>query len=448
MLTSSLWETIGRASLIICRTCAKWHTCRALRMYPPPLLGGFWKGVHIRQIHTGEQSFRVPERNMMQMLRHLGMAAITMALLSGCSSTWLPHSGPSRDTVVKESEKGGVLLVDVSDAAARKLLASQRRTLFSDVLPPDGALSYVVGRGDVLEISVLEAPPGVLFANALVDARGASAGAARATAFPEQMINSAGTITVPFAGTLRVEGMTLQQIEAAIAERLRGKANQPQVVVRLVRNASSTVTVVGEVGRSIVVPLTPRGERLLDVIAEAGGVRQPVNKTSVQITRGERVATLPMETVITDPRQNIPLRPGDVITALHQPLSLSVLGATGKNEELNFEVQGITLAQALARAGGLQDNRANATGVFIFRFEDAAVFETVEPLPLSADGRVPVIYSINLLDPATFFVAQNFPMRNRDVLYVANADAANLQKFLNVVGSVIYPFDVINRIRQ
>ena len=144
------------------------------------------------------------------------------------------------------------------------------------------------------------------------------------------MVTSAGTITVPFVGALRVEGQTLQQVEAAIAERLKGKANQPQVIVRLVRNASSTVTVVGEVGRSMLMPLTPRGERLLDALAEAGGVRQPVNKMSVQITRGDRVVTLPLETVIQDPRQNIPLRPGDVITALHQSLSMSVLGATGR----------------------------------------------------------------------------------------------------------------------
>ena len=68
--------------------------------------------------------------------------------------------------------------------------------------------------------------------------------------------------------------------------------------------------------------------------------------------------------------------------------------------------------------------------------------------PLARDGQVPVVYTINLKDPASFFIAQNFPMRNKDVLYVANAQATELQKFLNLVGSVIYPFDVINRIAQ
>jgi polysaccharide export outer membrane protein len=261
------------------------------------------------------------------------------------------------------------------------------------------------------------------------------------------MVSSQGTITVPYAGTIKAEGRTLEQIAAAVAVGLNGKANQPQAVVRLVRNASLNVTVVGEVASSQRVPLTPRGERLLDALAAAGGVRQPVNKMSVQITRGSRVATLPLQTIIQDPKQNVLLRGGDVVTALHQPLSLMVLGAVTKNEELSFETQGISLAQALARIGGLLDQRADAAGLFIFRFEDADLSKNANPA-LVRDGKVPIVYSVSLKDPTTFFVAQNFPMRNKDVLYVANAPAAELQKFLNLLSSIVYPFDAIYRFGQ
>ena len=383
----------------------------------------------------------------MQWLRSAGALVLAMPLLAGCASsaTWLPASGPSRQQVVEENSRGSILLVEVTGPVARQLMAGQRKLMFSEALASDAALAYTVGRGDVLEVTVWEAPPALLFSAQAPDPRAASS-AIRAAAFPEQMVTSAGTITVPFVGPLRVEGQTLQQVEAAIAERLRGKANQPQVVVRLVRNASSTVTVVGEVTRSTLVPLTPRGERLLDALAEAGGVRQPVTKMSVQITRGDRVVTVPLETVIQDPHQNIPLRPGDVITALHQSLSMSVLGATGKNEEMSFEAPGITLAQALGRFGGVQDNRADAGGVFIFRFEDPAVFGPQQPpLPVNEDGRVPVVYRVDLKNPGTYFVAQGFPMRNHDVVYVANASSTELQKFLNVLVSLVYPFDVIVR---
>jgi polysaccharide biosynthesis/export protein len=217
--------------------------------------------------------------------------------------------------------------------------------------------------------------------------------------------------------------------------------------VRLTRNANSNVTVVGEVTSSARIPLTPRGERLLDALAAAGGVRQPVpvGKITIQITRGTIVQALALDTIIRDPKQNIVLQPGDVITALFQPLSFTVLGATGKNEEINFEAQGITLAQALARAGGLQDTRADARAVFIFRFEDPQALEWAIPPKITPEGKVPVIYQVNLKNPASFFVAQSFPVNNKDILYVSDAPAAEMQKFLNILTSSIYSVDrVIN----
>ena len=333
----------------------------------------------------------------------------------------------------------GIQLVDVNDAVARRVLSRQRQSLFSEVFDATAQSGYVIGAGDVIEVSVWEAPPAALFGSGAIDPRGGPS-TTRVTALPEQMVNSNGSVNIPFAGQIMAAGRTPQQIEAEIIQRLKGKANQPQVLVRMIRNNTANVTVVGEVANSTRMPLTARGERLLDALAAAGGTRQPVNKMTLQLTRGTQVQALPLDTIIRDPRQNIVLQPGDVVTSLFQPLSFTALGATGKNEELNFEAQGISLAQALARVGGVQDARADAQGVFIFRLESPAALDlqgkTVAPTP---QGKVPVIYRMNLRDPATFFVAQSFPMKDKDLLYVSNAPAAELQKFLNVIFSTIYP---------
>ena len=371
-----------------------------------------------------------------------GIFAITFAmLLSGCSTfpAWLASSGPSVAQVVEqENVDSPIPVVEVSDAVARRVLAAQRADSFAEVLSAKAPPGYVVGAGDVLEVSVWEAPPAALFGAAVVDPR-AGLTTTRQTTFPEQIVNTDGVINVPFAATVPVAGKTPQQIEADLVMRLKGKANQPQVLARVIRNATQNVTVVGEVAASTRMPLTAKGERLLDAVAAAGGVRQPVGKITLQLSRGGKVMAMPLDSVIQDPKQNVYLQPGDVVTALFQPLSFTALGATGKNEELNFEAQGITLAQALGRMAGVRDNQADARGVFIFRFEEPGVVKAEgQPLPQTPEGKVPVVYRVDLKDPRAFLVAQNFPMKNKDVVYVANAPAAELQKFLNILSSTVF----------
>ena len=131
---------------------------------------------------------------------------------------------------------------------------------------------------------------------------------------------------------MRAAGRTLAQIERDIVGRLRGKANAPQAIVRISRNATATVTVVGEVANAARQPLTPRGERLLDALALAGGTRQPVDKMTVQLTRGDVVRTMALQEVIQNPRHNVVLQRDDIVTAIFQPFSFTVLGAAGRNE--------------------------------------------------------------------------------------------------------------------
>ena len=362
-------------------------------------------------------------------------------MMGGCATfpDWLPSYGPSVAQVVEQEKiELPIPVVEVSDAVARRVLAAQRADSFAEVLSAKAPPGYVVGAGDVLEVSVWEAPPATLFGVAVVDPR-AGLTSTRQTTFPEQIVNVDGVINVPFAGTVPVAGKTPQQVEADLVQRLKGKANQPQVLVRVIRNSTSNVTVVGEVAASTRMPLTAMGERLLDAVAAAGGVRQPVGKVTLQVSRGGKVMAMPLDSVIQDPKQNVYLQPGDVVTALFQPLSFTALGATGKNEEVNFEAQGITLAQALGRMAGVRDTQADARGVFIFRFEEPGVVKAEgQPLPQTPEGKVPVVYRVDLKDPRAFLVAQNFPMKNKDVVYVANAPAAELQKFLNILTSSIF----------
>ncbi len=364
---------------------------------------------------------------------------------SGCAL--LPGSGPSTGQITRAAKApsasdAGIAIIDVNDAVAREIVAGNRQVPFSESLGEGQPIGSVIGKGDVLDIGIWEAPPAALFGVAGGATQLTASGAtARGTSLPEQMVDSDGQITVPFVGRIQAAGRTPQEIGREINRRLIGKAYQPQTIVRLVRNLAANVTVVGDVATSARVPLTARGERILDVLATAGGVKQPVGKMVIQITRGTSVSTLPLETVIRDPRQNVRLQPDDVMTLLFQPYSFTALGAVGRNGELPFEATGLTLAQAIGRVSGLDDARANAKGAFIFRFERPEALpqnlrQLGKPTP---DGKIPVIYRINLKDPATLFVAQSFPMQDKDVLYVSNAPLPDFQKFLGAIFSTILP---------
>ena len=371
------------------------------------------------------------------------LLALCLAL-SGCGG--FGASGPSSSRIGKAGQttvsQAPIQIVNLDDAVARQVSAAAGQVSFSERFEGARPVGSVLGPGDLVDVTIWEAPPAVLYGPGVAELRTSAANnsTARSTTIPEQMIDGNGRLTIPFAGTLTAAGRTPRQVEQLIAAQLTGKANQPQVIVRLVRNATANVTVVGEVNNSTRLSLSPKGERLLDAVAAAGGVRQPVGKTMIQVSRAGRVVAMPLEAVIKDPFQNIVLAPDDVVTAYYQPFSFTALGAVTKNAEIPFEATGLTLAQALGRVGGLSDDRANARGVFIFRLENPAALGAPQPegIRLTPDGKVPVIYRVDLKNPASFFVAQGFPIRNGDVLYVSNAPVADLQKFVNIVSSMAF----------
>jgi polysaccharide export outer membrane protein len=373
----------------------------------------------------------------MHLTTTLACFALSGILLQGCS-TFFSSIGPSRKEIEHSASERAlppIQIVEVNEEVTRQLVSQRSRHLFSEVLSSRPDHLQPIGGGDYLVVSIWEATPATLFGGAQINT-GAIPTPALAVTLPEQPVDAEGCITVPFAGRVPAAGKTLPQISAEIKRRLLSKANQPEVLVLLTRNLSSTVTVVGEVTTSIRVPLTAAHERLLDALAFAAGVKQPITKTTIQLTRGEDVFALPLETIIQDPKQNVPLQPGDVITALFQPLSFTALGASGKNDEINFETQGISLAQALARSGGLIDSRSNPSGVFVFRLEP----RSPQSLAITAAADlVPVVYRVDLKDPRSLFWIQSFPIKDKDVLYVSNAPAAELQKFLNLLFTLAYP---------
>lgn len=374
-------------------------------------------------------------------LQHILAALILAAPLAACSS--LGNVGPSASAIRNSGGKAyagsGIIVVDLDEQAVKRATNYARSQSLSEVFGDSPPVGTVIGHGDVLDVTIWEAPPAVLFGGG--GARGNLAAApGQGVTIPQQMVGDTGTITIPFAGTIEVAGRTTAQVEREIVARLVGRAHQPQAVARLVQNEARNVTIVGEVGASRRVPITARGERLLDVLASAGGPRQPVSKTTVQLSRAGVATAMALDAIIRDPAQNIRVQPDDIVTVTFQPYSFTALGAVSQNAEVPFEGAGITLAQALGRIGGLRVDMADIGGVFVFRLEDPTAIDPahVQDARRLADGRIPVIYRLDLRDPASFFAAQSFAVRDDDLLYVSTALGADLQRLLSTLSSVAF----------
>ena len=367
------------------------------------------------------------------------LACLASTLLGGCST--LPTAGPTTSRVLDQSvkdEQARFDVVDVDNNVVATLLAEPTESFRNRYLkygkPPDPK----IGVGDSITVTIWEASTGGLFGGGTTV--GVSSGS-RSVTIPDQVVPRDGAISVPFADRIPVAGKSPVEVQRIIERRLAEKAIEPQALVFITKSITNSVTVSGEVVGGARVPLSVNGDHLLDVIALAGGAKAPVYDTFVRLSREGITATIPMEKLVSDPTENIYAWPGDVLTLVSIPQTFSVFGATGTNMQVNFGAQKLTLAEALAKAGGLIDLRADPAGVFLFRFEPPTVVGAlkVSPLPIGPGGSSPVVYRLDLSDANSYFFAQRFPVEDKDVIYVANAKLNELQKFFTLLNTITGP---------
>ena len=254
----------------------------------------------------------------------IGSLAVSLAACSSFGANG-PSSGSILDSANKPLANASISVVPLTEDVARQLVAGERRSRFSKLFTETEVSGALIGNGDVLEITLWEAPPAVLFGSAPTGLLSSSVASSQSLSQPGQVVDANGKISVPFAGSLQATGRTPAEIERDIVARLRGKAHQHQASVRVVRNQATNASVVGDVANSGRIPLSPKGERLLDVLVSAGGTRNAVSKTVIQLSRGNRVASMPLEAIIEDPLQNVVIQPDDVVTVYYQPYSYGKL---------------------------------------------------------------------------------------------------------------------------
>jgi len=310
---------------------------------------------------------------------------------------------------------------------------------FGDHRPPP---EIRFGIGDVLGVTIFEAAAGGLFIPAEAGVRPGNF-----VTLPNQPIDTKGMISVPYAGLVPAAGKTPPEVEQIIVDRIKNRAIEPQVVVALATQNTSLISVVGEVNASVVtgrLPAQPAGERILDYITRAGGPKDQGQDTWVVLERHGKRAAVPFGALVYEPGNNIWAWGGDTIYLYKEPQTFLAFGATGAQGQLPFSAGAtssawrMTLAEGVAAAGGLIDVQADPGSVFLYRREPRELAIKLGVDCSKMDGpTVPVVYSVSFADPAGYFLATRVQMRNKDVIFAANAQSVDIEKFTTFLNALI-----------
>jgi len=285
------------------------------------------------------------------------------------------------------------------------------------------------GNGDIIGVTIFEASSGGLFIPAEASVRPGNF-----VSIPPQAVDVNGNISIPYGGAIRARGRTQVELQQAIVDSLKDRAIEPQAVVSVVEQQTSLITVLGDVQRPGQIPARLTPARIVETISRAGGIAGPGPDEWIMLERDGRRALSPFGALISEPANNIYVHPNDIIYVYREPQTFLAFGALGTQQQIPFGVWRITLAEAVAKAGGLRDEQADPASVFLYRGETRDVAEAMGIDCSKFQGPIiPVIYNINFRNPGSYFLATTFEMRNKDVIYVSNSVSVEASKFLNYV---------------
>jgi polysaccharide export outer membrane protein len=360
-----------------------------------------------------------------------GLVALAAFLvLAGCST--LPSSGPTGTEVRKAAtaEINGLpfSLVEVDRPSA---LPPSPVVAPSDLIERLPQPTDLIGPGDVLDITIYEAGVSLFGGSSL---RAAANGtvtfdpSSNAEKLPPVRVDDYGFIKLPFAGRIRAAGRTVTDLESAIQSGLRGMSQDPQVLVSIEQSITESVTLAGEVAKPGRLVLATNNETLNDAIALSGGYRGAAKDLVAVVEREGQTFRIRLSDLLGYPERDLRVAPGDRITLVSRPESFMALGAANKSEDIPFPRGRITLAEAVALAGGANPNAGDAAAIFVFRY-------VRQP-----DGtEKPVVYHLNMMKPGAYFLSQHFMMQDQDVLYVGNARANQPSKLVQLLSQLFLP---------
>ncbi len=341
---------------------------------------------------------------MNRLLTRILLIATPLFMLSAC--TVFPGSNLTRqgkDVVGQQHEDiaSKVKIIPMVSSVVADLKSPALQPQNNEQLDAQlASYEYRIGVADVINVTIWDHPELTI-----------PAGSYRSAADSGNWVHADGTIFYPYIGNVHVLGKTVSEVRSIVSKRLEKYIENPQVDVSISAFRSQKMFVTGEVQSPGVQAITNVPLTLLSAINQAHGLGAEADWRNVALTRAGEELKISLYGLIQkgDLTQNQLLMDGDIVhVPRNDDLKVFVMGEVEKPSMLKMGRNIMSLTEALAAAGGIKNNRADASGVYVIR--------ATHQQDILAN-----IYQLNMADASALVLGSEFELHPRDVVYVSAA---------------------------
>ncbi|RZL88618.1 MAG: sugar transporter [Variovorax sp.] len=303
-----------------------------------------------------------------------------------------------------------------------QLIQAQRAAASTRVGPEVMALLgkpeiYRIGPGDVVGIVVFDHPE---IAYSTVPA-GPSSDPASVSPTPGFIVSNTGHLSFPYVGTLKVEGLTVQELEETLVKRLARVYKDPQLFVRVQAFRSKRAFIEGEVRQPGLMVFTDMPMTLAEAINRAGGLTAVGDRSAINLTRNGKTTELDLMAMAAAgiDASRIPLKSGDMLyVRSRDERKVAVMGEVTNQQGVLMRNGQLSLNDALTEVGGVNLNFANPRQIYVIRNE-------------ATGGQS--IFHLDARTPTALAMADGFALRPKDVVYVDPVPLVQWNRVLNLI---------------
>ena len=358
-------------------------------------------------------------------MKRLSVAVLMLTALTGCTVTPGVYMSKSGKNVVDTGDRDIAKFVDIYPISPKLL---DELYTPNDIAKPNSQLDqqlagyeYRIGVGDVLTITVWDHPELTI-----------PAGSYRSASDSGNWVHSDGTIYYPYIGTVKVIGKTVTEIRTLVSTRLAKFIESPQVDVSIAAFRSQKMYVSGEVAKPGTLPITNVPLTVLEAFNNAGGLTEKADWENVVLTRNGKEIKVSLQALVQygDQTQNHLMIPGDVLyVPRNDGQKVFVMGEVGQSTTLTIDRAGMSITEALSKANGINQETANATGVFVIRPLKAQSSGDKE-LDALLPKKMAAVYQLDLSDATSLVMGTEFKLKPYDLVYVTAAPVVRWNRLI------------------